>query len=247
MCRSASTFDIPAPNPCGTTDNICSLSTQQWPDRMSSIFSRFSYFCGRPGIGGCQRTFFSRLANNHTAVMKSNVSWDVGPVNRAYGNEIISRPYVSIDKWPRYRYILSTDGWSSACRFGQSLAMGSTTLKVNSDCKMWFEYILEPNREYVPVWNDGVFDIVDKLRSLQQNPQRAQRIARRGKDAACSLLTQERHIAYWEAVLPRYQRLVTYTVDATLMKNRSLVRVHADDIECQELNWHCSMKGRQGK
>lgn len=245
MCRSSSTYDIPAPNPCGVTDNICSLKTIPWEQRTSSIFSRFRYFCGHQGIGGCQRTFFSRLATNETAVRMSNVSWDVGPVNKAYETKIQAKPYVSAHRWPQNRYLLSTDGWSSSCRFGQTLAMGSVTLKAASNCNMWFEYLIEPYREYVPVWSDGVFDIIEKLKDMQQNVTKAKLIARRGKDAACSLLTQKGHVAYWEAVLTVYQRLLTYRVDDAHVTRRNFLRVNTSDILCEEDNWLCSLRNME--
>jgi hypothetical protein len=243
MCRSSHTFDIPAPNPCGVVDNICASRSLPWSRRKDVVFARFSYFCGRSGIGGCQRTFFSRLAKNKTATFMTNLSWDVAPVNRAYGTEVMPRPFVPIEEWPGFKYLLSTDGLSSACRFGQSLAMGSVTLKVRSSCKMWFEYFVRPGADFVSVWNEDAFDIIPKLIDLRRNEARAASIAASGRTAACYLLSTEGHVAYWAEMLRQYQTLMTYRIDKPVIERRGAVRVIPEDISCQETNWLCSWRG----
>lgn len=242
MCRSAHTFDIPAPNPCGTVDQVCALNTLPWSQRREVVFARFSYFCGSPGMGGCQRTFFSRLAKDTRATSVTNLSWDVAPVNRAYGTDVMPQPFVPIQEWPTFKYLLSTDGWSSACRFGQSLAMGSITLKVSSNCKMWFEYFMQPGTDFVSVWDEDAYDIIPKLVGLQHDEARAASIAASGRRAACHLLTMEGHVAYWVEMLRQYQTLMTYPIDASVIQRRGAVRVLPEEISCVETNWLCSWR-----
>jgi hypothetical protein len=241
MCRSAHTFDIPAPNPCGTVDQVCALNTLPWSQRREVVFARFSYFCGSSGIGGCQRTFFSRLANDKHRTSVTNLSWDIAPVNRAYGTDVLPKAFVPIEKWSSFKYLLSTDGWSSACRFGQCLAMGSVTLKVRSNCEMWFEHFIQPGTDFLSVW-DGTdaYDIIPKLVEIQHDETRAASIAASGRKAACHLLTMEGHVAYWVEMLKQYQGLMTYKIDPSVIEHRGAVRVLPEEISCLETNWLCS-------
>lgn len=242
MCRGAHTFDIPAPNPCGAVDQVCAWKTLPWSQRRDAVFARFSYFCGSTGMRGCQRTFFSRLANDTRATFATNLSWDIAPVNGAYGTDVTPRPFVPIEEWASNKYLLSTDGWTSACRFGQSLAMGSVTLKVSSNCKMWFEHFIRANTDFVSVWDEGDYDIIPKLVELQHDGTRAAKIADSGKRAACQLLSMEGHVTYWAKMLTQYQAQMTYEINAEVIQRRGAVKVSPQNISCLETNWLCSWR-----
>lgn len=81
--------------------------------------------------------------------------------------------YVSIPDHSRWRYLLSTDGFTASCRFGKLLQINSVVLKEESN---WIEYYyrsVTPNIHYVSFNKDNVVNTLIDLEASEDSKLRA--------------------------------------------------------------------------
>ena len=78
------------------------------------------------------------------------------------------------------------------------------------------------SQHFVPVWEhgQGLFDVIPKLRRLEQESQRAAAIARNGREFACNVLTREGRADFWGALLRGLGRMRKYEMDQSLLSRR---------------------------
>ena len=143
------------------------------------------------------------------------------PVGR-YSPNVTARRPVPFATFRRARYLLATDGWVAAGATANLLSLGSVVLRPASDWSMYFDEarMLRPFVHYVPLWEEGPFDVVQRLAWLERSPQIAATIARNGEALACRVLGPGGRRATWRALLRRYAAECAYAVDADLVARR---------------------------
>ena len=76
--------------------------------------------------------------------------------------------YVNIPDHSRWKYLLSTDGFTASCRFGKLLQTNSIVLKEESN---WIEYYyrsVKPGVHYVSFNRDQVLDVLTDLEVMEE-------------------------------------------------------------------------------
>ena len=100
---------------------------------------------------------------------------------------------------PRYRYLINVAAVLSAWRLAEMLATGSLILmQESSDREVILEW-LTPWVHYVPV-SQGLSDLVEKVRWLEDHPQEAEAIAKRGFQQFAQRVRRQDTMCYlWQA------------------------------------------------
>lgn len=117
----------------------------------------------------------------------------------------------------------------------------------------YFEPALVPKRHFVPLWVNGEDDIVEALRELEADPERAARIAAAGRRFACGFLTERARRAFWHKLLLRYARENQgYGVSYALLRERQAEHrvwvFDPRDVKCRSLfsGNYCTVMGEVG-
>lgn len=142
--------------------------------------------------------------------------------NRLYGEPGVdlSRPFLPMKMWDRFRYILVTDGWVGPGKFAQALALGAVVLKPVSHYRQYYEDALVPYKHFVPVWDTDLHDVKGKLAWLEANPSTAASIAAAGRRFACEQLSRRARACWWAEAIDAARGLMGYSVDEALIERR---------------------------
>ena len=124
-------------------------------------------------------------------------------------------PYTDIHKFPKielyetlnYKYILDIDGNSvSWTRLQYIMGGGSVALKVDSNNGQWYYGAIKPFEHYVPIKAD-FSDLNEKIEWLKNNDDKAQQIAKNGRDFVKNYMTHEAMNQYTIDLLKDYEKL----------------------------------------
>ena len=81
--------------------------------------------------------------------------------------------YVSIPDHSRWRYLLSTDGFTASCRFGKLLQVNSVVLKEDSDWIEFYYRSVKPHVHYVPFTRDNAIRVLLDLEASDDSKLKA--------------------------------------------------------------------------
>jgi hypothetical protein len=239
-CKRDRFLDILVPG-YYTPDRVCREYTSRanaahpWASKKPVAFARYSHFCkrqtqhdeyGRP-LPPCARSYFARLAARlsqeaHTvAAPPSGVLLDVAPTNVAneswdpsldFGRTLLTaRAPLPLSEHGAYKYLLDTDGFSSAYKLQQELATNSLVLRHRSPWRAYYYGALHAFVHYVPVWRSSRDDVLRTLAWLPAHDALAERIAANGQHFACTHLTQPGRLCYWKRAIEEYAQMLAYT------------------------------------
>lgn len=88
------------------------------------------------------------------------------------------------------------------------MLMGSTILKAESPLYSHFYHLLQPYVHYVPFMRDNASDILQAVRWLRANDEKARDIAREARHFATHYLTRSARLCYWREVVTRLAALM---------------------------------------
>lgn len=172
----------------------------KWEERLPIAFGRYNGFCSYWNGGGnrklrdgskhpCTRQHLANVSNDFPDVL------DVGPVGSKTRNNT-TRNFMPIAEQRKYRYIISTDGWSISPKLERYMLLGSAILKEESQRISWFYGGILPYEHYVPFMNYNNTDIVNQVRWLRDNDELARRIAKNAQEFALAHLTRQGRQCY---------------------------------------------------
>ena len=87
---------------------------------------------------------------------------------------------IPFNRHANYKYIIHVEGHVAAYRLGAELGLGSVVIIVDGEYKLWFQRFLKEGIHYIGVKQD-LSNLVEKIEWLQNNDEKAKRIAEHGK------------------------------------------------------------------
>ena len=226
-CKRDGFLDVLVPG-YYSPDRVCGLlkadeakRAHPWPRRREMAFARYTHFCkpqqqrdvhGR-ALPPCARSYFAALAQSRAGrrlldVRPTNTVNDTTDPSLAYGAALLPNgSSIPIAEHARYKYLLDTDGFSSAYKLQQLLAVGSVVLHPASTWRAYYYHALLPYVHYVPLWQTAQDDVLPAIRWLKRHDRVARRIGAAGRRLACEHLTQHGRLCYWRRLLRAYAEL----------------------------------------
>lgn len=114
------------------------------------------------------------------------------------GKKKVGRSFV--DDWDNYKYYLNIDGVVMGGRLNKLAALGGVILQHQSGYYENIDALLNPGEHYLPIEYD-LSDLVSKVKWLQRNDEKAQRMAEKAKSLAEQRMRFEDQICYiWRAL-----------------------------------------------
>lgn len=98
--------------------------------------------------------------------------------------------YLTMEEQSRYKYMIHVDGNVAAYRLLTTMMSGSLILKVRGLYTLWVDHLLENGVHYVSV-NEDLSNLDDVLAWCRSHDREARVIAKRGRDIAEKILTQD--------------------------------------------------------
>jgi hypothetical protein len=229
-CKTRRFLDILIPG-YYSPDRTCKQFTETynakypWRAKREALFARYTHFC-KPRdqrdeyarrLPPCARSYFAALAMKSTS---SEVPIDVAPLNVVndtkdpsleYGRRLLRNgSSLALGEHGRYKYLLDTDGFTSAYKLQQLLSTNSLVLHHKSPWRSFYHAALRPWAHYVPLWQSSADDAVRLLGWLRRHDALAQQIATNAQAFACDQLTQRGRLCYWRRALAEYSSLLGY-------------------------------------
>ena len=118
--------------------------------------------------------------------------------------------HIALVNQSRWKYVVSVDGWGCTNRLDKLFLLNSVVMKQESLRYGWYYSALKPWVNYVPIYVTSADDIVDAVKKLREEDDKAREIARAGRQMAEALLTREARLCYWRLLIERYAQLQTY-------------------------------------
>jgi hypothetical protein len=195
-----------------------------WEERKNiAVFRGSSTGCGvtidtNPRL---KVSYMSTLVENKSYIDAGITKWNLRPrkvMNSKYLQTIEKNdlPFGLIEsmnpeKQCEYKYIINIDGHVSAFRLSLELSMGSVILLVSSQWKMWFSYLLVPNKHFVPV-KDDLSDLIDQIKWCQNNDEKCKDIAKNAKIFYKTYLSKDGILDYLQKIICNIKFQVGYYV-----------------------------------
>ncbi|KAG2425087.1 hypothetical protein HXX76_013996 [Chlamydomonas incerta] len=191
------------------------LAGVAWADKLPVGFGRWNGFCtyyygmglvrtadGQPVP--CPRIYLNNVSAAHPDLLSA---FDLGvakPVPLAHQN--------------RYKYIVSTDGWSISSKFDKYLLLGSTVFKAASIRDGFYYDALEPNVHFIPFMVKHKDDIVDAIQWARQHDDEARRMAEAAREFARQHLSRPARLCYLFRLLTHLSKQYRYPVSCSRRK-----------------------------
>jgi hypothetical protein len=99
-----------------------------------------------------------------------------------------------------YKYLIHVDGHVSAFRLSLEMSMGCCILLVKSKYRMWFNTLMKPMVEYVPVKAD-LSDLVEKIKWCKENDKICKKIARNAQKFYLKYLQEDGVLDYLQKII----------------------------------------------
>ncbi|KAG2494820.1 hypothetical protein HYH03_007062 [Edaphochlamys debaryana] len=193
-----------------------------WDQREKVGFGRWNVFCAWY-YGGtavtftdgspvpCPREYLSNLYKNHTDKM----------LTAALGHELAGGAKagsVPLNEQYKYRYIVSTDGWSISSKFDKYLVLGSLILKARGFVYGWYYPAMEEWVHYVPYMVKHKDDIIEMIDWARANDDEAHKIAQAAQTFALRNLNRSARLCYIFRLLSELGKHMKYTTSCDKRK-----------------------------
>ncbi|KAG2422591.1 hypothetical protein HXX76_015919 [Chlamydomonas incerta] len=182
------------------------LAATNWTERTEVAFGRWNGFCThyipwmRTADGEvmkCPRTHLNTISAAHPDLIDAYDLSKGKPVPLAHQN--------------KYKYIVSTDGWSISSKFDKYLLMGSAVLKAASSRYGYYYDALQPGTHYLPFMVNSSADIVDVVRWAKANDGAARAVAEAGRRFALRHLSRPARLCYLARLVRELAGKMRYT------------------------------------
>lgn len=135
-------------------------------------------------------------------------------------NKNTTEPFLSIEGWLAYKYLLDIDGNSSTYMRGRSILLSnSLLLKViptpQYNWMLWYYKCLIPYVNYVPIKND-LSDLVEAFHWLKTHDQEALQIAKNGRNLAVEIFSKESIQSYVLSLVLGYSKKIQMDMGSIL-------------------------------
>lgn len=97
---------------------------------------------------------------------------------------------VPITEQNKYKYLINVEGNSAAYRLGFMFSLESVVLHVDSKYKVWFEHLLVPYENYIPVKAD-LSNLGEIIKWCKMNDDKCEQIAKNGRDLYKKIMNKE--------------------------------------------------------
>lgn len=122
---------------------------------------------------------------------------DVPAMNKA-GIKLL--PFLSPLQQSEYKYIVHVDGHVSAFRLSFEMSMGCCILLADSKYKMWFQPMMKPMIEYIPVKSD-LSDLVEKIKWCRLHDKECKQIAKNARKFYLKYLQEDGALDYLQKII----------------------------------------------
>ena len=227
-CKRDGHLDILVPG-YYTPDRVCATfrgranRDRRWEAKRERVFARYTHFCKFTSqrdefarkLPPCARSYFASLARGAGAgaldVAPLNVVNDSTDPSLDFGHSLLAAgKAVSLEEHGAHKYLLDTDGFTSAYKLQQLLGTNSVVLHHRSVWRSYFYRSLHPWVHYVPLWESSADDVLRILDWLRAHDGLARRIARNAQHFACEHLTRPARACYWRRAIVEYSRFMGY-------------------------------------
>ncbi|KAG2488544.1 hypothetical protein HYH03_012863 [Edaphochlamys debaryana] len=191
-----------------------------WAERTDVAFGRWNGFCTYyygwpPGSNAivhtrdgkpvpCPRLHLNSLSEAHPDLLDA---YDLG-----------KRGPVPLAEQRKYKYIVSTDGWSISSKFDKYLLMGSTVLKAESHRIGFYYPALRPREHFLPFMVDSMDDIVDVVKWAREHDAEAKKIGESAAAFARQHLSRPARLCYLFHVVNELSKQFKYTPSCSRRK-----------------------------
>ena len=147
-----------------------------WETRKPVAFGRWTMFCVNNHLAfpyrrdtPCPRSHLDHIEPGHDDLI------DVGSTNTYDGSppSVPKQPMPIRQQMDTYRYLVSTDGWSSTLKLEKYLLGGAAIMKQQSEARGYYYHALRPGVHYHPFYIDPD-DAVDQAKWLREHDDAAQ-------------------------------------------------------------------------
>ncbi len=101
-----------------------------------------------------------------------------------------------------YKYIIVVDGHVSAFRLSYELASKSVVLLVESEYVIWFQHLLKPYDNFIPI-NSDLSNLIDVINWCRENDQKCKKIAINAYNLYHKYLTRNGFFDYMQVILTK--------------------------------------------
>ncbi|KAG2436878.1 hypothetical protein HXX76_006398 [Chlamydomonas incerta] len=190
-----------------------------WEQREKIGFGRWNIFCawyygnhvktsdGQPVP--CPRDYINDLYYNHTDKLLTVA------LNRPLAGSGQPAQQVPLLEQNKYRYIVSTDGWSISSKFDKYLLLGSLVLKAEGFVYGWYYPALKAWEHYVPFMVKNKDDVLEMVDWARAHDEEARKIAQAGQAFALKHLARKTRLCYIYKLIKELAKHMKYTPDCS--------------------------------
>ncbi|GFR42859.1 hypothetical protein Agub_g3850 [Astrephomene gubernaculifera] len=178
-----------------------------WEERREVAFGRWNGFCTHyipwmktedGKVMKCPRTYLNSISEAHPDLLDA---YDLGA----------ARPLPLVHQ-NRYKYIVSTDGWSISSKFDKYLLLGSAILKAASTRYGFYYDAIKPYEHYLPFMVKSSEDIVDVVKWAKAHDADSKRVAETARRFALRNLSRPARLCYYFRLMTELSRKMKYKV-----------------------------------
>lgn len=204
-------LDIPIPSADEWNDCQKNIKLVDWNDKIpKAVFRGSSTGCGYD-IKNNPRLRLSDISYkwNNDASKKNLIDVSISKItsrikvyNKLLGiidfkkYKYLLGSFLNFDDQLKYKYIFNIEGNAQAYRYPNEFKKKSVIINVKSKYFMWFEPLLENNKNIITVEND-YSDLYDKLIYLKNNDDVAEKIATNGYEFSKKFINHDSISTYW--------------------------------------------------
>ncbi|GLI58780.1 hypothetical protein VaNZ11_000536 [Volvox africanus] len=191
------------------------ISETPWEQRLQIAFGRWNIFCawyyrgphimqnGKPSP--CPREHYNDLYYRRPDVLLT------AALNRNLTNGQMADP-VSLNDQNKFKYIVSTDGWSISSKFDKYLLLGSLILKAEGLTYGFYYPAIKPFEHYVPIMYKHEDDIFEMIEWAKKYDAEAKKIAINAQRFAMRNLNRHARLCYIFRLLTELSKQMRYEV-----------------------------------
>lgn len=130
---------------------------------------------------------------------KKNYEEEMKIIDRKQFNFNLIEPLTK-EQQSEFKYILHIAGYVSAFRLAGEFRLHSVVLIVDSDYKLWFQHLLQPYHDFIPIKSD-LSDLISVVSWCQKNDKKCHEIANNGYKFYEKYLTKDGMFDYMQSLL----------------------------------------------
>lgn len=134
----------------------------------------------------------------------------------------------------QYKYIIHVDGHVSAFRLGCELGMKSVILKVDSEWKLWYSYLLQPYIHYIPIKED-LSNLIEQIKWCKNNDIKCQQIALNAYNFFLNFLQKDTLLDFIQTKLFQVKQIIGNYTYSYPLPHQILLKQEKEDIQNEYL------------